>query len=73
VTAGVRLVALVAFPALPNFDKETLMLAALWAMIVAGAVVALGAVVLFRRERALRRSLAGDDRAAASGARPERP
>jgi hypothetical protein len=41
--------------ALPDFDKETLMLAALWAMIVAGAVVALGALVLFRRERALHR------------------
>jgi hypothetical protein len=34
-----------------DFDKETLMLAALWAMIVAGAVVALGAFVLLRRER----------------------
>ncbi len=44
--------------ALPDFDKETLMLAALWAMIVAGAVVALGALVLFRRERALRRMAA---------------
>jgi hypothetical protein len=45
-----------ALAALPDFDKETLMLAALWAMIVAGAVVAVGALVLFRRERAVRRA-----------------
>ena len=48
-----------AFLALPDFDKETLMLAALWAMMVAGAVVALGAFVLFRRERAGRRRTVG--------------
>lgn len=52
------MIALLAGLALPNFDKETLMLAALWAMIVAGAVVALGALVLFRRERATRRLVA---------------
>ena len=44
-----------ALVALADFDKETLMLAALWAMIVAGAVVAFGAFVLLRRERAGRR------------------
>jgi len=48
-----------AFLALPDFDKETLMLAALWAMMVAGAVVALGAFVLFRRERSRPPTTAG--------------
>jgi hypothetical protein len=40
-----------AFLAFADFDKETLMLAALWAMMIAGAVVAMGAFVLLRRER----------------------
>jgi hypothetical protein len=35
-----------------GFDRETLIFAALVAQVVAGAVMALGAVVLFRRERA---------------------
>ena len=48
-----------AFLALPDFDKETLMLAALWAMIAAGAVVAFGAFVLLRRERSARRRTVG--------------
>jgi hypothetical protein len=40
-------------PFLPlAFDRETLIIAALVAQAVAGAVMALGAVVLFRRERA---------------------
>ena len=36
--------------ALLAFDKETLMIGAFAAMIVAGLFVAVGAIVLFRRE-----------------------
>ncbi len=48
-------------------DRETTMIAALAALIVAGLVVALGAVVLLVRERRLRASWGGREKDVASG------